>query len=86
MTRIARIVLSSKGLQMADRISRKDLRFMSRSDALICDQFQAAFISLRIVNLLASDPSIDEFSFWHAESTAFLAPFELIDPWRLSHY
>jgi hypothetical protein len=61
MTQTARIALSSKGLQMADRISRKDFRFVSGSDAIVCDQFQAAFISPRVANLLLSDPSIDEF-------------------------
>jgi hypothetical protein len=71
MARTAQVTLSSKGLQMADRLSRKDFRFVSGSDALICDRFQAAFISPRIVNLLASDPSIDEFYFRHADSTAF---------------
>jgi hypothetical protein len=56
------IALSAKGLQLADQISRKDFRFVSGSKALICDRFQAGFISPRIAALILSDPTVDEFS------------------------
>jgi hypothetical protein len=71
MVRTARIALSFKGLHMANQISRKDFRFVSASDALVCDRFQAAFFSPRIATFLASDPLIDEFSLEHANSRTF---------------
>jgi hypothetical protein len=47
---------------LADQISSRDFRFVSGSNALACDRFQAGFISPRIANLVLSDPTIDEFS------------------------
>jgi hypothetical protein len=68
MKKTGQIVLSTKGLQIADRVSRKDFRFICGSDTLICDRFQAAFISPRIANCLLSDPSIEEYSMDHTDS------------------
>jgi hypothetical protein len=71
MTTPPRIALSSKGLQMAHRISRKDFRFVSGSDVFPCDRFQAAFISPCISNYLLSDPSTDEIVLQHTDSRSF---------------
>jgi hypothetical protein len=64
MSETASISLSTNGLRQADRVSRKDFRFVCRSggDAFVCDRFQAAFVSPRLANWLFSDPSIGEFS------------------------
>jgi hypothetical protein len=62
------IALSTKGFQWANQISRKDFRFVSGSKTLVCDRFQAGFISPRIATLVLSDPTIDEFSISNADS------------------
>jgi hypothetical protein len=71
MSKTARIALSTKGLQYANRISRNDFRFVSGSDELICDRFQAAFESPRIARLLMNDPTLDEFSLNFSDSRSF---------------
>jgi hypothetical protein len=68
---MSRIALSAKGLQFADRISRKDFRFVSGSNVLVCDRFQAAFISPRVARLIATDPLIEDFSIESADSRSF---------------
>jgi hypothetical protein len=71
MTATPRIALSTKGLKSADRISKKDFRFISGSDVFVCDRFQAAFISPRVSRLISTDPVIDNFSLEHADSRSF---------------
>jgi hypothetical protein len=73
-----RIALSTKGLQYADRVSRKDFRFVSGVDVFVCDRFQAAFISPQIANLLTNDPTLDEFSLTYSDSSSFELICELI--------
>jgi hypothetical protein len=71
MATSSRIALSSKGLQMANRISAKDFRFMSGSDAFACARSQGGFISARIANYLLSDPSTEEILLQHTHSRSF---------------
>jgi hypothetical protein len=78
MDKSAIFALSTKGLQIANRISRKDFRFICGSDALVCDRFQAAFVSPRIANCLLSDPSIDEYSMDHTDSGGIEILYKLI--------
>jgi hypothetical protein len=68
MTKKSAIALSTKGLQLANEMSRKDFRFVSVSKTLVCDRFQAGFISPRVVTLVLSDPAIDEFLIGNADS------------------
>jgi hypothetical protein len=65
------IALSTKGLKLADRVSRKDFRFLCGAETFVCDRFQAAFVSPRIANSMLSDPSLDEFSLTHSDSRSF---------------
>jgi hypothetical protein len=44
---------------------------VSGSDALLCDKFQAAFISPRIANSILTDPTIDEMMIENATSRTF---------------
>jgi hypothetical protein len=78
MTKTTRIALSTKGLKCADRISRKDFRFVSGSDVFVCDRFQAALISPQIANLLTNDPTFDEFSLKCSEPRSLELIYELI--------
>jgi hypothetical protein len=71
MTRTARITLSTKGLELADRMSRHDFRFVSGSETFACDRFQAIFVSPRIAKLILNDPTIEEFTLEHADSRSF---------------
>jgi hypothetical protein len=70
MSQTANIAQSTNGLWQADRVSRKDFRFVcgSGGDAFVCDRFQAAFISPRLENWLLNDPSIEEYSIHHMDS------------------
>jgi hypothetical protein len=80
MSRTANIGLSTKGLQLADRVSRKDFRFVcgSNGDAFVCDRFQAAFVSPRVANWLLSDPSIEEYLIHHTDSQGLKILYQLI--------
>jgi hypothetical protein len=71
MTRTASIALSTKGLEIANRVGRKDFRFLSGSDTFVCDRFQAMFVSPRIAKLIENDCTIDEFILDHANSESF---------------
>jgi hypothetical protein len=71
MTRTARFALSTKGLELADRMSRHDFRFVSGSESFICDRFQAIFISPRIGKLILNDTTVDEFTIEHTDSRSF---------------
>jgi tyrosine-protein phosphatase YwqE len=71
MTSTICIALSTKGLKSANRIGRKDFRFISGSDTFICDRFQAMFVSPRVARLIDSDYTIVEFIFDHANSESF---------------
>jgi hypothetical protein len=71
MCETVRIALSTKGLQIANRTSRKDFSFVSGSESFICDRFQAAFLSPHISSLLLNDATIDTFSLTHADSRSF---------------
>jgi hypothetical protein len=71
MAKTSMITLSTQGLQSANQISRKDFRFVSGSEKLGCDRFQAGFISPRIASLVLSDPTIEAFSIANADSRTF---------------
>jgi hypothetical protein len=71
MAKLVRIALSTAGLRLADQLSRKDFRFVCGSDALICDRFQAAFLSPRISSSVLNDPTIEEWTFDHTDSRSF---------------
>jgi hypothetical protein len=71
MTRTARITLSTKGLELANGVSRHDFRFVSGSESFVCDRFQAVFVSPRIANMILNDPTLEEFILEHADSRSF---------------
>jgi hypothetical protein len=62
MSKTTTFSLSTQGLRLANQISRKDFRFVSGSNAFVCDRFQAGFLSPRVTNLILNDPTIEEFS------------------------
>jgi hypothetical protein len=66
-----RIALSLAGLHLADRVSRKDFRFLIDSTPFVCDRFQAAFLSPRVAQALLTDPTTDEFLLDHPHSDSF---------------
>jgi hypothetical protein len=51
---------------------------VSGSDVIVCDRFQAAFVSPRVANSLQFDPTLDEFSLNCADSRSFKLICELI--------
>jgi hypothetical protein len=78
MAKTSEIALSTKGLQIADRVSRKDFKFVCGSDTLVCDRFQAVFVSPRLADSLLSDPSIDEYLMDDTDSGGFKILSKLI--------
>jgi hypothetical protein len=57
-------------MQFADRISRSDFRFVSGSAELVCDRFQAAFVSPRICQMIMNDHTTNEFVLNEANSNS----------------
>jgi hypothetical protein len=78
MTTAPFVALSAKGLKSANRVGRKDFRFISGSDVFVCDRFQAMFISPRIISLIENDSTIDEFILDHADCESFKTLEQLI--------
>jgi hypothetical protein len=60
--------LSPQGLRLANQISRKDFRFVSGSNAILCDRFEAGFLSPRVTILILNHPTIEEFSLQDSDS------------------
>jgi hypothetical protein len=68
MSKTTPFFLSAHGLRSANQISRKDFRFVSGSNAFVCDRFQAGFLSPRVTKLILTDPTIEEFSLQDSDS------------------
>jgi hypothetical protein len=71
MSEISSIQLSSKGLLSVEKFSRHDFEFVSGSNRLRCDRFQALYLSPRVSRALTSDPTIDLFLLNGADSKSF---------------
>jgi hypothetical protein len=71
MKKKGEIALSTKGLKLFDGLNRRDFTIVSGSDSFVCDRFQAAFISPRILKMLLNDATIDMISFSHTDSGSF---------------